>query len=157
MAGKVIDINIHGAAYQDYVEFVDAHLNGRTREASRICRKLIARWDYTQDLSDENAVLKLGMAEAIAVVRAVYTTCDEMYKNAKVKDIEVSFDSWTWDDWTRFEELRQARKVAEYEELMHQVCKLPNVDPGQRLTLYNGTVMLKAIIEKAQKLFGGGN
>jgi hypothetical protein len=153
----VIDINIHGCTFREYTDFAHAYGAGNSRKAMKLAHKFILRWDFDQPLDAEDAVLKLKVGQAAAVVRTLIEAFDKLFDEAKITEVEVDFDAWNMDRFALFDELRQARKVGEYEPMLHEVAKAKGVKPNEPLSIYNGILFMKAVTEKSKKIFSGGN
>jgi hypothetical protein len=153
----VIDIDIHGTTYKDYVEFYAANASSKGKEVRRLAQKFILRWDFEVPLDQDNAVGKLKVSEGAQVLRTILEAVDGLFDSAKIGQVTVDMDVWDMDRLFLFTELQQERKVSEYEPMLHEVAKLEGVDPEKPLSLYNGILLVKAVTEASKKVFNGGN
>ncbi len=157
MTATNFEVNLHGVTYKEYANFITVYSSGQLREAMKQASRFILRWDYDVPLDSKNPVLQLSMEDGAAVTRALFEHFKTLYDNAKVSDVEVSFKAWNMDRFTEFDELRKAGRVPDYEPMLHEVAKMGGVDPEKPLTMYQGIVMMKAVAEKSNKVFSGGN
>ena len=102
-------------------------------------------------------MLKLGVEQSAAVCRTLFETFEKLYETVPIGEVEVSFDAWDMDRFVQFDEARQARDTAKYLPMLHEVAKAKGVKAGEELSLYNGMLLLKAVLEKSKKIFSGGN
>lgn len=155
------EINLHGVTYREYANFINVYSSGKLREAMKQAARFILRWDYDVSLEPTkdkpHPLLQLSMEDGAAVTRALFEHFKTLYDNAKVSDVEVSFKAWNMDRFTEFDELRKAGDVAAYEPMLHEVASMAGVDPEKSLTMYQGIVIMKAVAEKSNKVFAGGN
>lgn len=155
------EINLHGVSFRQYADFIAVYSSGKLREAMKQAAQFILRWDYDVSLEPTkdkpHPVLQLSMEDGAAVTRALFEHFKTLYENAKVSDVEVSFKAWNMDRFTQFDELRKSGSVVDYEPMVHEVATMAGVTPDKPLTMYQGIVMMKAIADKSNKVFSGGN
>lgn len=151
------EINLHGVTYKKYAEFINVYSSGKLREAMKLASQFIMRWEYDVPLDSKNPVLQLSMEDGAAVTRTLFEHFKTLYDNAAVKDVEVSFKAWNMDRFTEFDELRKAGDVNAYEPMLHEVAHMEGASEDKPLSMYQGIVMMKAVAEKSNKVFSGGN
>ncbi len=154
------EINLHGVSYKQYAEFVQNYTGNKLREAMKQASQFILRWEFDTSLEPTKdkpfPVLELSMEDAAAVTRSLFEHFKTLYENAKISDVEVKFN-WNMGRFTEFDELRKQGRVADYEPMLHEVVKMDGISPDKPLSMYQGIVIMKAVNEKAGKVFSGGN
>lgn len=146
--------------YGDYFKFLKAFQSGNNSETFRYAQKLIMSWDYSVDLSLDNAIMKLGVSESAEVIRTVFETLSKYIDDLDISEVEVSFDAWTTEQFFQFDEWKREGKFEKTERALRDVIlweKLDKAPPNEPLSFTIAAVCYQAISKAYEKVVAGKN
>jgi hypothetical protein len=145
-------------SYRDFNEFLRAFNAAKFREAGVLAGKIVKSWGFPQKVEGDNPLGKLPFGDAAAVVRAIPELCSKFLDGINEADFTIDLTTWTWDDFSKFNEEGMAFNLDYVETEIRRIGKVNGEPlPSGELNYIEGAMLMRKIQTEVQKVISGKN